>query len=138
MVGEVGGRGAQQHLHMEMGLPSLLRVFDALLENILSFLHKLAVKINGILSYAPRRIVFSKDELGGLLVVLVAQLGMLLGLLGEVVGGTAVTALVGFLGAMGERLLLRMLLTGKVAQAIILALGIGGCVVVESWLFLAG
>lgn len=48
----------------------ITRILDALFQNILSLLNKLSVQINRVVRDAAWRIVFTENELGGLLVVL--------------------------------------------------------------------
>jgi hypothetical protein len=49
------------------------------------------------------------------------------------VGGAAVAALVGLLGARGEGLVLGLFVAGGVAEAVVFALGVVGGGVVEGW-----
>lgn len=52
---------------------------------------------------------------------------------GEVVGGAAVAALVGLLGAGGEGLVLGLFVAGGVAEAVVFAFRVVGGGVVEGW-----
>ena len=48
---------------VKMGLASGFGILDALLDNCLCFLDKLAVEVNGIRVYSAGGIVFAEDEL---------------------------------------------------------------------------
>jgi hypothetical protein len=54
-----------------MGLSSLLRMSNPLLQNMLRLLYKLPMQINGIIRDSSRRIVLSEDVVGSLFVVLI-------------------------------------------------------------------
>ena len=56
------------HNNVQMPLPRLLRVSDALLQNLLRFLDELAVQVNGVRVYAADGVVFAENVLGGLFV----------------------------------------------------------------------
>lgn len=75
--GEVG----YHCLHVKMCLTVGAGVSDALLEDILGFLDELTVQIDGVALDPPRRIVLAKDEVGGLLVVLLHHCAMSFALL---------------------------------------------------------
>jgi hypothetical protein len=55
---------------MQMRLAGGLGIADALLEDVLGLLDKLAVEVDGVLGDAAGRVVLAEDEFGGLLVVL--------------------------------------------------------------------
>lgn len=116
-----------------MRLPALLRVANALLENLLCFLDELTVQVDCVGVDFAHGVVFAEDEFGGLLVVLVCFGGVLFALVREVFGACAVAALVGLLGAGGEGLVLALLFAGEVAEAVVFVLGVYGGAVVEGW-----
>lgn len=118
---------------MQMVLTLLLRIPDALLENLLRFLHILPVQVYCVAGNFTDGIVLPEDELGGLAVEVVGGGGVLLGLLGEVVGGAAVAGLVRLLCFRGEVLVLALFLPGLVAEALVFCFGGGGGAVVEGW-----
>lgn len=119
--------------HVQVRLAVLSGVADALLENLLCFFDELAVEIDGVGVDLAHGVVFTENELGGLSVVVVGFGGVRLALVRQVFGSCAVAALVGLLRARGERLVLTLLFTSEVAQAVILVLGVYGCAVVEGW-----
>lgn len=82
---------------MQMVLPVCLGISNALLQNILGLLDKLAVQIDGVLSNPPARIVLSEYIFGGLLVVLLHLAAVCLSLLRELFGAGAIAVLVGLL-----------------------------------------
>ena len=53
-------------------------------------------------------------------------------------GGAAVAALVGLLGARGEGLVLGLFVAGGVAEAVVFAFGVVGGGVVEGWMTIVG
>jgi hypothetical protein len=110
------------HNHMQVPLPRLLRVSDALLQNLLCFFDELPVQVDGVGVDAADGVVFAENVLGCLLVQFVGFGGVGFALDGEVVGGAAVAALVGLLGARGEGLVLRLFVAGGVAKAVVFAL----------------
>jgi len=114
-------------------LTILLGVPNALLEDFLGLFDELAVQVDGVTVDFAHGVVFAEDELGGLLVVFVGFGSMRLALLRQLMRLAAVAALVGLLGTRGERLVLALLFTSKVAEAVILALGITRRTVVEGW-----
>ena len=85
---------------VQMRLPGLLGVADALLEDLLGLLDELAVQVDGVGVDAADGVVFAENVLGRLFVVVVCF------------GGGAVAALVGLLGARGQRLVLRLFVAG--------------------------
>jgi len=56
---------------VQVPLAGLLRVADALLEDLFGFFNELAVQVDGIRVYAADGVVFAEDVLRGLFVVLV-------------------------------------------------------------------
>lgn len=78
-----------------MALALLCRVADALLENVLSLLDKLAVQVDRVVRVAAGRIVLAEDELAGLLVVLLHLAAVLLALVAQLLGGRAISVVVG-------------------------------------------
>lgn len=72
----------------------------ARLQDVLGFLHKLAMQVDGVGRDTLGRIVLAKDELGCLLVVLFHSHAMLFALVRERFGRRPVTAIVCFLGAL--------------------------------------
>lgn len=72
-----------EHLHAEMRLAMLPCIFYPLFQNIVCLLHKLAMEVNGIRINAARRIILSKYELRGLLVIFLHLPAMRLALLGQ-------------------------------------------------------
>jgi hypothetical protein len=56
------------HNDVQMPLARLLRVSDALLQNLLGFLDELAVQVDGVRVYAAHGVVFAENVLGGLFV----------------------------------------------------------------------
>jgi hypothetical protein len=117
--------------HVEMRLSVLLGVADALLEDLLGLLDKLAVQIDGVARDFSYSVVFAEDELGGLLVVLVGFGCVRLALLRQLFRLVAVAALVGMLRLRGKMLVLALLFASKIAQAIVFALRISRRAVVE-------
>jgi hypothetical protein len=83
---------------VQVRLAVLLGVADALLENVLGLLDKLAVQVNGIIGDAARRVVLPKDVVRRLLVVLVHLGRVPLALVAQLLGLGAVAALVGLVG----------------------------------------
>jgi len=126
------------HNDVQMPLPRLLRVTDPFLEDFLGFFDELAVQVDRVRIDAADGVVFPKDVLGGLFVEFVGFGGVGLGLEGEVVGGAAVAALVGLLGARGEGLVLGLFVAGGVAEAVVFAFGVVGGGVVEGWMTIVG
>lgn len=59
------------HSHVKMVLSILLSVLYPLSDNLLGFLDKLTVQVNGVAVYAANCIVLTEDVVGGLLVVVV-------------------------------------------------------------------
>lgn len=55
---------------VQVGLPRVLGVADAGFEDLLGLLDVQAVEVDGVVGYAPWRVVLAEDELGRLLVVL--------------------------------------------------------------------
>jgi len=97
---------------VQMRLPRLLGVADALLEDLLGLLDELAVQVDGVGVDAADGVVFAENVLGRLFVVVVCFGGVGFGLVRQVFGGGAVAALVGLLGARGQRLVLRLFVAG--------------------------
>jgi hypothetical protein len=83
--------------HVKMRLSVLLGVADALLEDLLGLFDKLAVQVDSVARDFAYGVVFAKDELGGLLVVLVGFGCVRLALLRQLFCLAAVAALVGML-----------------------------------------
>lgn len=81
--------------NMQVGLAGGLGVADALLEDILSFLDKLAVQVDGVLGDAAGGVVLTEDELGGLLVVLGLFLLVPLAFVRELLSASAVATFIG-------------------------------------------
>jgi hypothetical protein len=79
---------------MQMRLPILLRISDSLLQNLLCFLYKLPVQINRIVGNSPLRIIFPKDIIRGLFVILIHLCRMLLPLLRQLMCRSPISALV--------------------------------------------
>jgi hypothetical protein len=119
--------------HVEVRLAVLLGVANALLEDFLGFFDELAVQVDGVTVYFADGIVLAEDELGGLLVVLVGFGCVLLALLRQLFRLGAVAALVGLLRARGEVLVLALLFTSEVSEAVVFALRITVGSVVEGW-----
>lgn len=80
-----------------MRLSGTLRVSNPLLQNPFRLFHKLPVQINRVSVHPSHRIVLPKDVIARLPVVLIYHGAMSLPLLGELVRGAAVAALVGLL-----------------------------------------
>jgi hypothetical protein len=118
---------------VQVPLPCLLGVADALFQDLFGFLDELAVQVDGVGVDAADGVVFAENVLGRLFVELVGFGGVGFALDGEVVGGAAVAALVGLLGACGEGLVLRLFVPGGVAQAVVFAFRVVGGGVVEGW-----
>lgn len=121
---------------VQVVLAMLLRVPDALLEDVLGLFDKLSVKINGVPIYAIRRIVLAEDVLRGLLVVLSHLCAMALAGLGQFVSGLAVAGLVGFVRLVEAVLPLGMFLTRQIAETVVFGLDFVGAlmtVVGECW-----
>lgn len=92
---------ADDDMQMRLALsPSSL---DALLEDILGLLDKLAMQIDRVAVDAAVRVVLAEDELGRLLVVAVHGRAVLLAFLRELVGGGAVAVLVRLVRAVEAR-----------------------------------
>jgi hypothetical protein len=108
--------------NVQMPLACLLGVADALLQNLLCFFDELPVQVDGVGVDAADGVVFAENVLGRLFVEGVGFGGVGFTLDGEVVGGAAVAALVGLLGARGEGLVLRLFVAGGVAKAVVFAL----------------
>jgi len=119
--------------HVEVRLAVLLGVADALLEDLLGLFDELAVQVDGVAVDFADGVVLAEDELGGLLVVLVGFGCVRLALLRQLFRLGAVAALVGLLRARGEVLVLALLFTSEVAEAVVFALGITVGSVVEGW-----
>lgn len=119
--------------HVEVRLAVLLGVANTLLEDLLGFFDELAVQVDRVAIDFSNSIVFAEDELGGLLVVLVGFGCVRLALLRQLFRPGAITALVSLLRLRGEVLVLALLFTGKVAEAVVFALGITVGSVVEGW-----
>lgn len=119
--------------HVEVRLSALLGVANALLEDLLGFFHELAVQVDGVAVDSAHGVVLAEDELGGLLVVLVGFGCVRLALLRQLLRAAAVAALVGLLRLCSEVLVLALLFTSEVAQAVVFALRITGRSVVEGW-----
>jgi hypothetical protein len=110
--------------HVQVRLAVLLGVANALLEDLLGLFDELAVKINGVAVDFADGVVFAEDELGGLLVVLVGFGGVRLALLRQLFRASAIAALVGLLRLRGEVLVLALLFTSEVAEAVVFLFGI--------------
>ena len=119
--------------HVEVRLAVLLGVANALLEDLLGFFHKLAVQVDGVTVDFADGVVLAEDELGGLLVVLVGFGGVRLALLRQLFRPGAIAALVGLLRLRGEMLVLALLFTSEVAEAVVFLFGITVGSVVEGW-----
>ena len=79
-----------------MRLASALRVSYALFEDLFGFLDKLAMQVDRVAIYSAHGIVLPKDEIGGLLVVLLHHCAMALAFFRELVGAGAIATLVSF------------------------------------------
>jgi hypothetical protein len=110
--------------HVQVRLAVLLGVADALLEDLLGLLDELAVQVDGVAVDFADGVVLAEDELGGLLVVLVGFGGVRLALLRQLFRPGAVAALVGLLGLRSEMLVLTLLFTSEVTEAVIFLFGI--------------
>jgi hypothetical protein len=119
--------------HVKMRLSVLLGVADALLEDLLGLFDKLAVQVDSVARDFAYGVVFAKDELGGLLVVLVGFGCVRLALLRQLFCLAAVAALVGMLRLRGEMLVLALLFASQIAEAVVFALRILRRAVVEGW-----
>jgi hypothetical protein len=108
--------------HVQVRLAVLLGVADALLEDLLGLFDELAVEIDGVAVDFADGVVFAEDEFGGLLVVLVGFGSVRLALLRQLFRAGAIAALVGLLGLRGEMLVLTLLFTSEVAEAVVLLL----------------
>lgn len=82
------------HNDMQMCLPILLRIADALLEDLFCLFDELAVEIDGVVCDAAGGVVFSEDVVGGLLVIGVHLRGVFLAFFAQLVRGGAVAAFV--------------------------------------------
>lgn len=71
---------------------------DAVLEDALSLLDKLAVQVDRVGLDAPVGVVLAEDEVGGLLVVVVHAGGVRLALVGELLCGGAIAVFIGLAG----------------------------------------
>jgi hypothetical protein len=110
--------------HVQVRLAVLLGVANALLENLLGFFDELAVQVDGVAVDFADGVVLAEDELRGLLVVLVGFGGVRLALLRQLFRTGAIAALVGLLGLRSEVLVLALLFTSEVAEAVVFLLGI--------------
>ena len=119
--------------HVQVRLAVLLGVADALLEDLLGLFDELAVQVDGVAVDFADGVVFAEDELGGLLIVLVGFGCVCFALLRQLFRPAAVTALVGLLRLRGKVLVLALLFTSEVAQAVVFALRIGVGSMVEGW-----
>jgi hypothetical protein len=84
---------------MQMGLATLARALDALLQHVLSFFNEQAVQVDGVAVNTALSIVGAEDIVPRLSVVLFHLGSVLLALLRQLVGTSAVTGLVGLVGA---------------------------------------
>lgn len=82
---------------MKVVLSMRLGILNALFQDLLGLLDKLSVQVNGVCGYTAIGIVFAKDELRGLLVILFHFAPVGLALLRKLLGGSAIAARVGFL-----------------------------------------
>lgn len=73
--------------------------FDSLLEHILRLLNKEAVQINGVAGHAVGGVVFAKNVVTSLAIVLFHFGGVLFAFLAEVMSARAVAGFVGLVGA---------------------------------------
>jgi hypothetical protein len=80
---------------MQVRLPGGLGVADALLEDVLGLLDKLAVQVDGVLGDAAGAVVLPEDELRGLLVVLGLFLLVTLAFVRELLSACAVATFIG-------------------------------------------
>lgn len=119
--------------HMQMGLASLLRVADSLLDDGFCLFNVLAVQVDRVPGNFANGIVFSEDVFGRLLVDVVCFGLVFLGLRAHVVRRGAVSSLVRFSGFGGIVLVLALFFARKVAESVVLAFGVGGWAVVEGW-----
>lgn len=74
------------YAHMQMSLSMALRIFNPLLKDILRFLRKLTMQINGVRRHSAIRIIFPEDQIRCLFVVLCHLAPMRLALLRELLG----------------------------------------------------
>jgi uncharacterized membrane protein YedE/YeeE len=119
--------------HVEVRLAVLLGVANALLKNLLGFFDELAVQVDSVAGDFAHGIVLTENELRGLLVVFVGFGGMRLALLRQLARPAAIAALVGLLGLRGEMLVLTLLFTSEIAEAVVLLLRITTWSVIEGW-----
>lgn len=124
-------RAIKANLHIEMGLPIALRILDALSDNFLGFLDKLAVEVDGVRVDPADGVVLTEDVVRGLVVVIVGFLSMLPAFVRELLRAGAVTALVGLTRFGGAVLVFTTFLTGEVSKSFVFGLGVGRLLVVE-------
>lgn len=88
---------------MQMILAMRLRVSNALLQNLLRLLDKLAMQIDRIGLDAPVGIVLAENKLGRLLVVFLHLAPVRLAFFGQLFGARAITIVVRFFGLFARR-----------------------------------
>ena len=121
--------------HTKVVLAGLLRVPDALFEDRFRFLHKLTVQIDGVARDFADRIVLTEDELRGLFVVRVRLRCMLFALLAQTVGASTIAPLIRLVCFSCAMLILTVLLTREISQAVIFLFRVGRWAMVEGLLF---
>lgn len=102
---------------MEVRLVVLLRVADALLEDVLGLLDELPVQVDRVVGDAARRVVLPEDVLAGLLVVLVHLRRVPLALVAQLLGLGAAAALVRLVSLSPHLMLARPVFKSAVAGA---------------------
>lgn len=95
---------------MQMRLPALFRVSDALFQDLLCFLYILPVQVYRVAADFTGRVVLAEDVLGSLFVVVVGGRGVLFRLLARGVGPGTVATFVCLAGLGGEVLVLALFL----------------------------
>jgi hypothetical protein len=82
---------------MQMSLTMRLRIFNALLQNILRLLNKLSMQINRIGRYTSASIVLPENKLRRLSIIFLHLAPVRLSLLGVLLSASAITVRVRFL-----------------------------------------
>lgn len=124
---------ALAHNHMQVSLARRLSISYPLLQDLLRLLHELSMQIDSVAGHLSNSIVLAEDVLRSLLVVVVGFGFVLLALLAKLVRAGPIALLICFARFGSIVLVLALLLAGEVAEAIVLALGIGRGTVVEGW-----
>ena len=108
---------------VEVRLSRLLRVPDALLEDLFRFLHVLAVQVDRVARDLAHRVVFAEDELGGLFVQRVGFRRVFLALLAHTVRFGAITTVICLSRFRRIVLMLALFFTSEVPESVILCFG---------------